>query len=110
MEIHVLLAGYVDVEEWEDSLGSDPDVNGRYYPDNGLLADKSEDPPAQHSQRDSADESEDPSADEQLDDDSNPQGFYGYVSDDSPRDIVHANTSGISDKYQATDSKNSSMD
>ena len=104
VEIHVLLAGYVNVGEWEDSTGSDPDADGRYYPENGSLADESEDPPAKPPQRDSTDESEDPSVDEGSNDDSHPQGFYGYVSDDSPRDIVYANTSGISNEYQGTDS------
>ena len=30
--------------------------------------------------------------------------FYGDVSDDLPRDIVYANTSGIGDEYQGMDS------
>ncbi len=35
---------------------------------------------------------------------------YGYVSDDSPRDIVYANTSGISNEYQGMDSNSTNMD
>jgi hypothetical protein len=27
-ELHILLAGYVDVDQWEYSTGSNPDANG----------------------------------------------------------------------------------
>ena len=91
VEIHILLVGYVDIEEWEDSLGSNPDADGGYHPENRSLT-------------------EDPSVDGQSDNDSNPQGVYGYVSNNSPCDLVYMNTSRISDEYQATDSKDSIMD
>ncbi len=110
VEIHVLLAGYVDVGEWEDSTGSDPNADGCYYSENGSLTDESEDPPAQPLQRNSTDKSEDPSVDKRSNDDSHPQGFHGYVSDNSPRDIVYANTSGISNEYQGTDSDSTNTD
>jgi hypothetical protein len=89
-ELHVLLAGYVDVDQWEDSTGSDPDADGRYHPENGLLADKSGDPPA-----------------DDYSDDGGLEGGHGFVSNNSPCDLVYANTSGISDSNQATDSEDS---
>ncbi len=89
-ELHILLAGYVNVDQWEDSTGSDPDANGQYHPENGLLADESGDPP-----------------EDNYSDDGGLEGSHGFVSNDSPRDLVYANTSEISDSNQATDSEDS---
>jgi hypothetical protein len=82
--------GLRDVDQWKDSTGSDPDADGRYYPENGSLADESGDPPA-----------------DDYSDDGGLEGGHGFVSDDSPRYLVYANTSGISDSNQATDSEDS---
>jgi hypothetical protein len=89
-ELHILLAGYVDVDQWEDSTGSDPDADGRYHSENGSLADESGDPPA-----------------DDYSDDGGLEGGHGFVSDDSPRDLIYANTSGVSDSNQAMDSEDS---
>ncbi len=89
-ELHILLAGYVDVSQWEDSTRSDPDANGRYHPENGLLADESGDPPA-----------------DDYSDNGGLEGGHGVLSNDSPRNLVYANTSGISDSNQAMDSEDS---
>ncbi len=89
-ELHILLAGYLDVDQWEDSTGSDPDADGRYHPEDGSLADESGDLPA-----------------DDYSDDGGLEGDHVFVSDDSPRDLVYANTSGISDSNQATDSEDS---